>query len=111
MHLLGNNIHAGVKYLAFLRDRYYNNDRIRPRDRVRLPIVSYNAGPAKIRRTRKLAEEMGLGPNRWFRNVEVSTLQLIGQETVRYVSNINKYYVLYRLSRQHTEIREKARRR
>jgi hypothetical protein len=38
---------------------------------------------------------MGLDPNRWFRNVELAVLKTIGRETVRYVSNINKYYILY----------------
>lgn len=97
VHLLENNIHAGVKYLAFLRDRYYSAPEIRSRDQVRLTIASYNAGPAKIRRARSLAEEMRLDSNRWFRHVELAALSLIGQETVRYVSNINKYYNIYQL--------------
>ena len=42
---------------------------------------------------------MGLNPDRWFRNVELAALRLVGQETVNYVSNINKYYVTYRLHR------------
>jgi membrane-bound lytic murein transglycosylase MltF len=90
-----NNIHAGVKYLAFLRDHYFSAQDIRPRDRVRLALAAYNAGPAKIRRVRALAKKMGLNDNQWFRNVELAALRSIGQETVRYVSNINKYYVLY----------------
>jgi membrane-bound lytic murein transglycosylase MltF len=92
---LENNIHAGVKYLDFLRDNYFSNEEIRPRDQVRMSLAAYNAGPAKIRKVRKLAEKMGLNKNRWFRNVELAALRIIGQETVRYVSNINKYYVLY----------------
>jgi len=107
VHLLENNIHAGVKYLAFLKDRYFDDPEIRPRDRVRLALASYNAGPAKVRRARSLAKEMGLDPNRWFRNVELAALKLIGQETVRYVSNINKYYVIYRLAPEHLRTREK----
>ncbi len=90
-----NNIHAGVKYLDFLRERYFSTEDIRPRDRVRLALAAYNAGPARIRRVRARAEKMGLDPNKWFRNVELAALRDIGQETVRYVSNINKYYVLY----------------
>ncbi|UCE82552.1 MAG: transporter substrate-binding domain-containing protein [Deltaproteobacteria bacterium] len=108
VHLLENNIHAGVKYLAFLRDRYFNDEAIRQRDRVRLALASYNAGPAKIRRARALAQEKGLNPNRWFRNVELATLQSVGREPVRYVSNINKYYVTYQLAEEKTDIREKA---
>jgi membrane-bound lytic murein transglycosylase MltF len=105
---LENNIHAGVKYLAFLRDRYFSDQTIRPRDRVRFALASYNAGPAKIRKTRSLAKKMNLDSNRWFRNVELAALRLIGQETVRYVSNINKYYVIYKQDIERGEIREKA---
>ncbi len=95
VHTLENNIHAGVKYLAFLRNRYFSSDSMRPRDQVRMSLAAYNAGPAKIRRARNMAEKMGLDRNKWFRNVELGALRIIGQETVRYVSNINKYYVLY----------------
>ncbi len=107
VHLLENNIHAGVKYLAFLRDHYFKDPEILPRNQVRFALASYNAGPAKIRRARSLAEEMRLDPNSWFRNVELATLKLVGQETVRYVSNINKYYVIYRNALERGEIREK----
>lgn len=95
VHLLENNVHAGVKYLAFLRKRYFSNSQIRPRNQVRFALAAYNAGPVKIDRARSLAKKMGLDSNRWFRNVELATLKMIGQETVRYVSNINKYYVIY----------------
>jgi membrane-bound lytic murein transglycosylase MltF len=39
----------------------------------------------------------GLDPNVWFHNVEVVAAKEIGRETVQYVSNIYKYYVVYRL--------------
>lgn len=90
-----NNVHAGVKYLAFLRDTYFTNKKIRTRDRIRLALASYNAGPGNIQKAQRLAEKMGLNKNRWFRNVEIAVLRIVGQETVRYVSNINKYYILY----------------
>jgi membrane-bound lytic murein transglycosylase MltF len=93
---LENNIHAGVKYLAFLRDRYFNDEKILPRDRVRFSLAAYNAGPAKIRRVRKMAAQMNLDANRWFRNCELAALRIVGRETVQYVSNINKYYVIYK---------------
>ncbi len=64
---------------------------------MRLALAAYNAGPAKIQKARRLAEEMGLNPNIWFRHVELAVLQLIGRETVQYVNNINKYVVLYRI--------------
>ncbi len=92
---LENNVHAGVKYLAFLRKRYFSDPQIEPRNQVRFALAAYNAGPAKINRVRSLAKEMGLDSNRWFRHVELAALKIIGQETVRYVSNINKFYVIY----------------
>ncbi|MGA1842329.1 MAG: transglycosylase SLT domain-containing protein [bacterium] len=92
-----NNIHAGTKYLAFLRDYYFSDPNIKEKDRIRFTLAAYNAGPNKIKKVRKLALQMGLNPNRWFRNVEMAALKSIGQETVRYVSNINKYYIIYRL--------------
>jgi len=99
-----NNIHAAVKYLAFLRDRYFSIGQLRARDRVRFSLAAYNAGPAKVQKARRLAKRMGLDPNRWFRNVEIAMLKLVGQETVKYVSNINKYYILYRLAIESGEL-------
>ncbi|GBD95915.1 MAG TPA: transporter substrate-binding domain-containing protein [Nitrospirae bacterium] len=98
IYLLENNIHAGVKYLAFLRDRYFSSEDIRERDRIRFALAAYNAGPARIQKIRKRAGKMGLDPNRWFRNTELAALKYIGQETVRYVSNINKYYLIFRFA-------------
>lgn len=93
---LENNVHAAVKYLDFLRERYFSDANIRPRDRVRFSLASYNAGPTRILQARKKASAMNLAPNRWFRNVELAVLQLVGRETVDYVSNVNKYYVIYK---------------
>ena len=95
IHKVENNVHAGVKYLAFLRDHYFNKEDMKPQDRIRMTLAAYNAGPNKIGVVRKLAEQMGLNKNKWFRNAEIAALRIIGQETVRYVSNINNYYVLY----------------
>ncbi len=92
---LENNVHAAVKYLAFIRERYFSEEGIRHRDQVRFSLAAYNAGPAKINRARRKAKAMNLDPNVWFRNVEVAALKYIGQEPVKYVSNINKYYVIY----------------
>ena len=94
---LANNIHAGVKYLRMLQDQYFHDAAIHVRDRVRFALAAYNAGPARIQKARELAEKMGLDPNRWFRNVEIAALRLVGRETVRYVSNINKYYNVYKV--------------
>jgi len=103
-----NNIQAGVKYLSFLRNHYYSDATILPRDRVRFSLAAYNAGPVKMRRARTKAAKMHLDPNRWFRNVEMAMLKIVGQETVRYVSNINKYYVIYNNAYQQVEKREAA---
>ena len=37
-----------------------------------------------------------MDPNRWFFNVEHVARQVIGRETVQYVTNIYIYYVAYR---------------
>jgi membrane-bound lytic murein transglycosylase MltF len=62
-------------------------------------FAAYNAGPARVARLRREAERQGLDPNVWFDNVEVIAAKRIGRETVQYVSNIYKYWVAYRLSR------------
>ena len=91
-----NNIHAGVKYLAYLRDTYFNDPDIPPDHRVDFAIAAYNAGPARINRMRKKASTLGLDPNQWFFNVEHAARRFIGREPVRYVTNIYIYYIAYR---------------
>ncbi len=91
------NIHAGSKYLRFLADRYFSDPGIEKLDKGLFAFAAYNAGPAKVTRLRKEAKEMGLDPNIWFHNVEVVAAKRIGRETVQYVSNIFKYYVIYSL--------------
>ena len=91
------NIHAGVKYLHFLHDRYFAKTDIDRLNQWLLTIAAYNAGPAKIRKLRREAESMNFDPNVWFRNVEFVAAKRIGRETVQYVSNIYKYYLAYRL--------------
>jgi membrane-bound lytic murein transglycosylase MltF len=97
VYTLENNVHAGVKYLAFLRDRYFTSPDIEPGARVHLSLAAYNAGPAKVRKMRAKAKLMGLDPNVWFRNVEQAAQQMVGSETTRYVANIYKYYLAYTL--------------
>ena len=105
---LENNIHAGAKYLAFLRERYFSDPEIEPKARLDFAWAAYNAGPARIRRLRRAAEERGLDPNRWFHNVEEIAAEEIGRETIDYVANINKYYVAYRLSFEAEQRRREA---
>ena len=86
----------------------YVTDQLRTFDDLELALAAYNAGPARIRKARRLAGQMQLNPDRWFRNVEMAMLKIVGQETVRYVSNINKYYVIYSNADQQVEKREAA---
>jgi membrane-bound lytic murein transglycosylase MltF len=102
------NIHAGVKYMRFMIDRYFANE---PMDRLNkglFAFAAYNAGPGRIQSLRKEAEKKGLDPNKWFNNVEVVASERIGRETVTYVSNIYKYYIAYKLVVEDMEEREKA---
>jgi membrane-bound lytic murein transglycosylase MltF len=100
IHLLEDNIHAGVKYLRFLDDQYFDDPKIGAIDRQLFAFASYNAGPGRVSGLRTKAGRMGLDPNRWFGNVEVVAAQEIGRETVQYVSNIFKYYLAYKLVTQ-----------
>jgi membrane-bound lytic murein transglycosylase MltF len=99
---LENNIHAGTKYLAFIRDRYFNDAAINTENRLALSWAAYNAGPARVLKMRDKAEKMGLDPNIWFSNVELAAGKMTGRETVQYVANIYKYYVAYKLASQVT---------
>ena len=92
-----NNIHAGVKYLAFLRDRYFSDPAINKKNQIAFSWAAYNAGPTKVRKMRNRAKKMGLDENIWFSNVEVAAAKMVGRETVEYVSNIFKYYIAYSL--------------
>jgi membrane-bound lytic murein transglycosylase MltF len=100
---LENNIHAGVKYLVFLRRRYFSDPDIAPANRVDFSWAAYNAGPAKIQRLRRIAGERGYDPNRWFGHVELVAADVIGRETVDYVANVNKYYVTYKYALERRE--------
>lgn len=102
VHNLESNIHAGTKYLRFLRNRYFNDPEIDELNKTLFTFAAYNAGPAKVAKLRKEAAEMGFDRNVWFNNVEVVAAKRIGRETVQYVGNIYKYYTAYKL------IREKA---
>lgn len=92
-----DNIHAGTKYMAYLRDRYFSDPSILKKDQMAFSWAAYNAGPARVRKMRNLAKKMGLDTNVWYSNVEVAAAKMIGRETVEYVNNIFKYYIAYSL--------------
>jgi len=107
--VLNNNVHAGVKYLRYIYDRYFKNDKqVNQLNKVLFTFASYNAGPARVEQLRRRAKKMGLDPNLWFHNVEQAAARVIGRETVQYVSNIYKYYIAYRQIMKQDQQREKA---
>jgi membrane-bound lytic murein transglycosylase MltF len=90
-----SNVEAGVKYLRFLRDRYYSDPEITEFNRVMFSFGAYNAGPGNMAKARRRAAKMGLDPNVWFGNVEIAAAKSISREPVVYVRNILKYYVTF----------------
>ena len=102
------NIHAGVKYMRFVRDQFFEDQPMDDLNKGLFTFASYNAGPGRVRQLRREAEKRGLDPNVWFGNVERIASERIGRETVTYVSNIYKYYVAYRLISQERDRREAA---
>ena len=94
--VLENNIHAAAKYMRFVMDTFFPDAKMDPFNRTMFAFASYNAGPAKIAKLRRQAASRGLDPDQWFGQVERVVAERIGRETVQYVSNILKYYVVYR---------------
>lgn len=93
-----NNINAGVKYLAWIKNRYFDSKPgMSEQARLRMMMAAYNAGPRRVLQAINKAKEMGLNPDIWFRNVELAMLKLGYPEPVVYVSEINKRYVSYDL--------------
>ena len=92
------NIQAGCKMLRNITDTYFNDPGINPLNKTLFTFASYNAGPNRIVRLRKKAQDDGLDPNKWFGNVELEVAKDVGEETVTYVGNIYKYYVAYKLT-------------
>jgi len=108
IHLVEPNIHAGVKYMRFLVNEYFDEPGIDRVNRHLFAFAAYNGGPNRIARLRKEAAKQGLDPNKWFNNVEVIVAQEIGRETVQYVSNIFKYYIAYKLTLERAQQRDAA---
>ncbi len=102
-----DGIHAGVKYLDWVRDRF--DPELPVEDRMWFTLAAYNAGHGHVRDARQLARKLGLNPNRWFRNVEKAILLLSkrkyarqarhgycrGAEPVKYVREIKRRYEAY----------------
>jgi len=60
------NIHAGVKYIRFMVDKFYANEPMDQLNKGLFAFASYNAGPNRIQQLRKMAAKSGLDPNLWF---------------------------------------------
>ena len=91
------NVHAGAKYIAQLMDVYFKGIPFDEQNRTLFGFAAYNTGPGKIKSLRREAEAQKLDPNVWFNNVERVAAVRVGQEPVRYVRNIYKYYIAYKL--------------
>lgn len=102
-------IQAAARYLGRLMKRWDDEPAVVLKDRVRFALASYNVGPAHLDDARTLAAHIGLDRNRWFGNVETAMRLLAnpkhyqtvphgfarGDETVRYVSEIQTRYDAY----------------
>lgn len=107
---LETNIHAGVKYHHHITNTYFRDPALTPVNRMLFAFAAYNAGPGNVAKMRRLAATMGLDPNQWFANVEVAAGKVTGQETIRYVGNIYKYYVAYRMMLDRAEEHSRSKR-
>jgi membrane-bound lytic murein transglycosylase MltF len=90
-----DNIHAGAAYIRFVSDKYIDGADIDDLNRTLLALASYNAGPGSLKKCREWAAKHGFNPNLWFGNVENGAAAVAGQETVQYIGNIYKYYLVY----------------
>lgn len=104
-----SNIHAGVKYMRWLVDNYFDDPKVGELDRMLFAFAAYNAGPGRLRGLRRTAEQRGLDPNVWFHHVEHVAAEKIGRETVQYVANIFKYYIAYQRIEEQRAERRRAR--
>jgi membrane-bound lytic murein transglycosylase MltF len=102
------NVHAGVKYIRFMVDKYFANEPMTDTNKLLFAFAAYNAGPGRIHSLRMEAAQKGLDPNVWVDNVEMIAAARIGMETVTYVANIYKYYVAYKLVAEQQEERNKS---
>ena len=103
------NIHAGVKYLRSIIDRYFDDAGVDDQNRTLFAVAAYNAGPTRIARLRSRAGRQGLDADQWFDNVEIAAGRAIGREPVRYVRDVLKYYAAYKLQLESRAERKAAR--
>ncbi|TYC56464.1 transporter substrate-binding domain-containing protein [Rhodobacterales bacterium] len=93
------NVHAGVKYLRFLADRYFGELSVDAPNQAFFALAAYNAGPSRFKRMRKQAIDSGYDPDKWFGNMEWIVARHIGRQPVDYVGNIYQYFVVFNSER------------
>jgi membrane-bound lytic murein transglycosylase F len=101
-------VHAGVKLMAKYA-KLFDQPQIKEKDRLRFALAAYNCGPGHIYDAQRLAVDLKLDPNKWFKNVEQTMLLLSKPayasksrygycrctEPVNYVSEIQTRYESY----------------
>ena len=107
LHDPEQGIHAGVKYMDHLLNRF--DPKLPMEVRVHFALASYNAGYGHLLDARRLARELGRDPDQWFGHVEQAMLLLSkpayynrarygfcrGGQPVHYVANIQQSYEAY----------------
>lgn len=100
-------IHAGVKYLDWVRNRF--EPELPFNERMWFTLAAYNAGHGHVEDARRLAKQQGMDGDRWFDNAEKAMLLLSknqyaskarygyvrGLEPVSYVRDIRQRYRAY----------------
>jgi len=102
-----DGIQAGIKYMDWLGDRF--SKELPVAERLWFSLAAYNAGIGHVHDARRLADQIGLDPDRWFENTE-SAMQLLsnkkysskarygfvnGKEPVNYVREIKQRFEAY----------------
>jgi len=102
----------GVRAGVMLLQRYakmFDSPDVKEKDRIRFALAAYNCGPGHVVDARRLAQDLKLDPNKWFKNVEKAMLEIMkpavarrarhgyfrATETVNYVSEIQTRYDSY----------------
>ena len=92
----GGNIRAGAKYMSKQMKSFANESEVSSKDQYLFALAAYNAGPGRLGKYRKKAQELGYDPNSWFGEVERVALRSGNLETVMYVRNIVNYTMAYK---------------
>ncbi len=102
-----HSIRGGIKYMDWLRDRF--SAELPLAERLWFTLASYNAGAGHVHDARRLAEQLGHDPDRWFDHTENAMLLLSkkqyakkarygyvnGLEPVNYVRQIKERFEAY----------------